>query len=86
MNLKLTDDQRQAIEDHGGTPIYVVDDMTNASYVLMRADQFERVKGFLEENDFDPREAYPFVERVMREDDANDPTLESYQNLSGRPS
>ncbi len=48
----------------------------------MRADQFERVKGFLEEYDFDPREAYPLVERVMREDDANDPTLESYQNLS----
>jgi hypothetical protein len=82
MNLKLTDDQRQAIEDHGGTPIYVINDMTNASYVLMRADQFERVKGVLEENDFDPREAYQFVEKVMRSDDANDPTLNSYQNLS----
>jgi hypothetical protein len=81
MNLKLTDDQRQAIEEHGGSPVYLVDDMTNASYVLMRADQFERVKGFLEENEFDPREAYPFVERVMRDDDPNDPTLESYQNL-----
>lgn len=82
MNLKLTDDQRQAIEDHGGTPIYLVDDTTNASYVLMRVDQFEKVKSILEDNDFDPREAYPFVEKVMQSDDENDPTLDNYQNLS----
>lgn len=80
MTPKLTDDQRHAIEEKGGEPVYLVDVATNASYVLMRAEQFERVKSLLGD-DFDPRESYPFVDRVMAEDDANDPSLESYQHL-----
>ena len=59
---------------------------TNSSYVLIRAEQYEKVRALLEEEDFDPREAYPFVDEVMREDDALDPTLDSYQDSSGRPS
>ncbi len=31
------------------------------------------------ENDLNPREFYPFVDRIMARDDANDPSLESYQ-------
>jgi hypothetical protein len=84
MIVNLTDDQRRAIEEHGGTPISLLDASTNLSYVLIRADQFEKVRALLEEGDFDPRESYPFVEDVMREDDALDPTLESYQDSSGR--
>ncbi len=32
-----------------------------------------------DDQDFDPREAYPFIDNAMREDDAHDPSLESYQ-------
>ena len=51
-------------------------------------DQYERVKAILEreEDDLDPRGAYPFIDDVMREDDANDPTLESYQSYVERES
>jgi hypothetical protein len=66
MTPKLTDDQRQAIEEHGGEPVYLVDTTTNATYVLMRAEQFEKVRMLLHA-EFDPREVYPFVDRVMRE-------------------
>jgi hypothetical protein len=38
------------------------------------------------EEDFDPRETYPFIDEVLREDDALDPTLDSYQDSRGRPS
>jgi hypothetical protein len=86
MIVNLTDDQRHAIEEHGGTPISLFDASTNSSYVLIRADQFEKVRALIEEGDYDPREAYPFIDKVMREDDALDPTLESYQEPSGRPS
>ena len=72
----LTDDQRQAIQAHGGGPVHLVDADTNTTYVLMRADQFEKLCSLLHE-DFNPREAYPFVDRVMQEDDASDPTLAS---------
>jgi hypothetical protein len=84
MTTKLSDDLRQAIEQEGGSPLHVVDAATNVHYVLMRADQYEKVKAVFEheDRDFDPRETYPFVEQVMREDDANDPTLSSYQSFT----
>jgi len=31
-------------------------------------------------DDYDPREAYPFVDKTMADADAGDPTLESYQH------
>ena len=75
----------RAIEERGGEPVYLVDATTNVGYVLMRAEQFEKVRTLLQE-EFDPREVYPFVDRVMQEDDANDPALASYQNLPKPPS
>ena len=44
MTTKLADDLRQAIEECGGAPLHVVDATTGASYVLMRAEQFEKFK------------------------------------------
>ena len=86
MTTILSDDLRQAIEKERGSPVHLVDAATNVHYVLMRADQYEKVKAVFEheDRDFDPREAYPFVEEVMREDDANDPTLLSYQSFTKR--
>jgi hypothetical protein len=86
MILNLTDDQRRAIEEQAGTPIPFFDAATNTRYVLLRADQYEKVRALLEAEDFHPRETYPFIDEVMREDDALDPTLESYQDSTGRPS
>lgn len=86
MTPKLSDDQRHALEERGGAPVYVVDAATNASYVLLRAEQFETLQSLFAGEEFNPREAYPFVDRVMAEDDAHDPTLASYQGLPKRPS
>lgn len=44
MTPQLSDDQRLALEERGGAPVYVVDGATNASYVLLRAEQFEKLK------------------------------------------
>jgi hypothetical protein len=84
MTTKLSDDLRHAIEKEGGGPLHIIDADTNVRYVLMRAEHYEKVKFVFEheDRDFDPREAYPFVERVMREDDASDPALSSYQSLT----
>jgi hypothetical protein len=86
MTTILSDDRRRAIEKQGGSPVHLIDAATNVHYVLMRADQYQKVKAVFEheDRDFDPREAYPFVEEVMREDDANDPTLSSYQSFTTR--
>lgn len=80
MTPRLINDLRQAIDEQGGAPVYVVDADTKETYVIVRANQYEKVKALFEhEEDFDPREAYPFVDEAMREDDASDPTLDSYQ-------
>jgi len=61
-----------------GTPVEVVDPATNDVYYLVSADQYQKLTSFLS-GDVDPREAYPLIDKVMIDDDANDPWLESYQ-------
>ena len=75
---KLTDDLREAIEARGGEPLYLVD-ATNQRYVLMRAEQFEKVKALVGEDDLDPRETYPLIDEVMRED-WDDPAMDIYND------
>ena len=84
MKTKLPDELRLVLEQDGATPVHVVDAATNTCYVILRADQYEKVKAVFErdDQDFDAREAYPFVDEVMREDDADDPALKSYQSFS----
>lgn len=83
MTPRITTDQRQAIEEQHGKPVYVLDADTNTSYVLVRADQYERVRTLFEDStELDPREAYPLVDAVMQEDDANDPALAQYQRYA----
>ena len=83
MTPKLTNDQRQAIEKHGGKPVYLVDADTNTNYVLRRADQFVRVRAVFEgHGELDPRQAYPLIDKVVREDDERDPALAHYQQYT----
>jgi len=71
----------QAIEESAGQPVRLTNPKTNAEYVLIQAEVFEKLTTLqYDDSEFDPREAYPFVDRVMADDDANDPTLESYQH------
>jgi hypothetical protein len=44
---------------------------------MIEDDKIEEL--MYDDDEFSPREAYPWVDRVMAECDANDPTLESYQ-------
>jgi hypothetical protein len=84
MTTTFSDELRKALEEGGDVPVHLVDTATNVGYVIMRADQYARVKAVFEadDHDVDPIEAYPFVEEVMKNDDANDPSLESYQSYS----
>jgi hypothetical protein len=50
MTTNLSDGLRQAIEERGGAPVYGVDATTNASYVLMRAEQFEEISALVDGN------------------------------------
>ena len=77
--IELTEQQRLAVVSLPEEPTRLIDPLTREIYVLLRADLYERLRAILEE-EYDPREAYPFVDRVMAADDENDPTLDSYQS------
>jgi hypothetical protein len=51
--------------------------------VLLPAEVYERVRGLLED-EVDMKQVAVLVDRAMREDDENDPTLEFYQQKYGR--
>jgi hypothetical protein len=84
MMLELTEQQQQAV-DASSEPARLIDPRTNKTYVLIGADIYERIKGLLVEDDaLDMRQVAILVERAMREDDADDPTLEFYQQKYGK--
>ncbi len=66
MTAKLSDDLRQAIEEHGGAPVYVVDAITGASYVLMRAEQFEKIRAIVDVEDV--QDMYPLIADIEPDD------------------
>jgi hypothetical protein len=75
-HAQLDNSLRAAAE--AGTPVEVVDPATNRVYYLISAEQFQKMAARLS-GDFDPRELYPMIDKVMAEDDAKDPLLETYQ-------
>ncbi|HEX4414867.1 MAG TPA: hypothetical protein VH107_14630 [Lacipirellulaceae bacterium] len=59
-----------------GTPIKVFDPATNEVFYLVSAEQYQKLTE-QSANDSDPRQFYPRVDRVMADDDAHDPLLDS---------
>jgi hypothetical protein len=78
--IQLSEEQRQDILH--GRPVRVAAPDVGIDCVVMRADVYERLRGLLEDDGPDMRTVALLIERNMREDDANDPLLESYQDSS----
>jgi hypothetical protein len=76
----LTPEQRQQLQ--GPVPARAIDPETKQEYVLVRADLYEQMKALFEEDGLDMRQIAILVEQAMREDDADDPSLESYRTSS----
>jgi hypothetical protein len=66
MSPKLTEDQKHAIQEHGGAPIYLVDETTSAGYVLMSAEQFKNMKSLSEADDV--VSMYPLIAEITPDD------------------
>jgi len=74
--IELTEEQRRQLK--GPEPI-VIDPQTGETYVLVRKAVYDRIKGLLEDGTV--YATGELVDRVMAEDDANDPHLAEYQRL-----
>jgi hypothetical protein len=84
MTPRITDDLRQAIEERGGAPLYV-EDAANQRYVLMRAEQFEKVKAlFGDAEGEDVRALYPLIEQSFGRAGWDDPEMDDYNDYDAR--
>jgi hypothetical protein len=65
MGMNLTDEQLRELDLANGALARLVDPRTNAEYVVIRSDVFERMEQLLT---IDPRDAYPALDEAFRED------------------
>ena len=85
MSPMLTDEQRQALhEANDRGPVTIVDPDTQVSYVLMRADLYERCRTLFTDEPFDVREAYPHMDAVAAAEGWLDPEMDAYDRLDPR--
>jgi len=79
--LKLTQEQHLALAQKGAEPIRLIDPVTQEYYVLVPAGLYERMNAFVSADTvFTTAE---MLDRVMAEDDANDPYLADLQKKYG---
>jgi hypothetical protein len=79
--IELTNQQRRELTAMD-TP-QLLDPETGKTYVLVPSEVYERLKSLLED---EPRVTGEMVDRLMEEEDRDDPTLAFYQQEYGRKS
>jgi hypothetical protein len=75
----ITPELRQAIEEGRGQPTRLIDPETNASYVLIRSEQFEKLQALLSEQG-NVRDHYPSIDRVFGNEGWDDSAMDVYDN------
>jgi hypothetical protein len=81
--IELTEPLLRALDAQHGQPLRLVDPRTNVAYLLVRADVFERTQYADDEDEFSGIDVGALIDEAMREDDEDDPLLESYQEHQG---
>ncbi len=80
MIIKVSEEQGKALESEAEVPLRVVDPRTNRTYVLVAAEQYERMKALLEE-ELDIRAAYPLMDAIAAKEGWDDPSMDIYNDL-----
>jgi hypothetical protein len=81
MNANLTPEQARAIAAANGENIRLTNPLTNEQYVLVKAAVFERFRGLLAEDTV--YTTAEMLDRIMAEDDVEDPYLAELQKRYG---
>ncbi len=76
--IELTEQQRRNLTATDVLPL--LDPETGKTYVLLQTEVYERLKSLLDE---EPRVTGEMVDRLMEEEDRDDPTLAYYQRQFG---
>jgi hypothetical protein len=74
----LSDEQRRELNAGGASPLPVIDDQTHKIYYLVSANEFEKIRALLVEDEFNPREMYPSIAKTAGDAGRNDPSMDIY--------
>jgi len=80
MSISLSAQQRQALAAHPGEPVELIDEVSSARYVLLPAEQFDRIKALLTSDEFDVRETYAAQSTALAAAGWDDPELDIYND------
>ena len=85
MTSVLSPEQRQALKQQSGdTPLRILDEATQSSYVLLRSADYERVRALFEEDPFDVTDLGPLIDEVAEKEGWGDPEMDAYNDLDPR--
>ena len=76
--IEMNDEIRQALNEHPDEPVRILDSATQKTFVIVATEVYERLASLFTD-DLDPRVGMAMMNRIMEEDDKEDPLLESYQ-------
>jgi hypothetical protein len=83
MSIALTEELRQAIREHPDKPVRLVDPHTQQTFVLVRAEVFDRLQGLVyDDAEFSIREAYPLMDEVAAKAGWDDPAMDIYNDFA----
>jgi hypothetical protein len=77
---KLSDEQRQALEEQQGKPLLVEDTVKQTHYVLIPAETYQRVRALFETGVFDVRDTYVAMEQAFGSAGWDDPAMDAYND------
>ena len=81
----ITPEQRQAIERAGGEPARLIDPASQVSYVLLRAEDYERLQAASSDSAQDwPAVAYPLIDEVFGKSGWDDTRMDEYNDYESR--
>jgi hypothetical protein len=80
MTPKLSIEQRKAIDEQHGGPVFVVDSDTQVQYVLLPAEIYQRIQALISDDTFDIRETYPLQENAAGAAGWDDPDMDDYND------
>jgi len=80
MTPKLSTEQRQAIAEQHGQPVYVVDDSTQEQWVLVPAETYDKIRGLIGHDVSEIRESYAAQEQLAAKEGWDDPALDEYND------
>jgi hypothetical protein len=76
--MELSNHQQASLANGEAVPVV----QAGIPCIIVRADVFEDLKSrTYDDSEFAPRDAYSTIDRVMADQDANDPTLDYYQQF-----